>query len=77
MTFSGRLLNLVPYSKTVTTLPLTEGFELLGIKWLPGLSLAHAKELTPYEVGAKEWKPSIQHLTSGVLLNNNSLNSLS
>ena len=47
---------------------LQEGFELLGIKWLPGLSTQHAKELTPFEVGDKNWKPSIQMLTSGELV---------
>ena len=44
---------------------LGEGFELLGIKWLPSLNPLYAKELTPYEVGDKEWKSSLQGLSSG------------
>ena len=61
---SGRLLGLVPYSKQ--PLPtVQESFELLGLKWLPGLSMQQAKELTPYEVGHKQWKSSIHTLSSG------------
>jgi hypothetical protein len=44
-----------------------EGFEILGIKWLPSLSNNQAKELTPYEIGDKHWKASIHTLTSGKL----------
>ncbi|XP_013420923.1 uncharacterized protein LOC106181165 isoform X1 [Lingula anatina] len=62
--FLAKLLNMTPYSK-LPTAPLTqEGFELLGIKWLPSLSINQAKELTPYEVGDKQWKKSIHTLTS-------------
>ena len=59
---------LTPYSRAMSKPVLQEGFELLGIKWLPGLSTQHAKELTPFEVGDKNWKPSIQMLTSGELV---------
>ena len=63
--FQGRLLGVVPFHKSNPVPTLGEGFELLGIKWLPSLSVQYAKELTPYEVGDKEWKTSIQTLTSG------------
>ncbi|CAH1795909.1 unnamed protein product [Owenia fusiformis] len=62
--YLGKLLNLVPCSKAPYPMPFSEGFELLAIKWLPGLSSTQAKELTPYEVGNKQWKPSIHQLTS-------------
>ena len=62
---SGKMQNVVPYSRAGGMQTLPEGFELLGIKWLPSLSAQHAKQLTPYEVGDKQWKPSIQMLTSG------------
>ena len=65
----GRLLGVAPLSKSGTPTPppqaLAEGFELLGIKWLPSLSVYHAKELTPHEVGDPLWRRSIQALTSG------------
>ncbi|XP_060073808.1 dynein axonemal assembly factor 8-like [Ylistrum balloti] len=59
----GQLLNMVPYSKTPISLPLAEGFELLGIKWVPSLTLSQAKEVTPYEVGDRQWKKNIHTLT--------------
>ena len=63
--FTGRLLNVVPYSKTPITLSLKDGLELLGLKWLPSLSRSQAREVTPYEVGDRPWKQSIHTLTSG------------
>lgn len=62
---SGKLQNLVPYNQSSPMPSLEEGFELLGIKWLPCLSAQHAKELTPLEIGDKNWKNSIRLLTSG------------
>ncbi|OWF38942.1 uncharacterized protein LOC110465662 [Mizuhopecten yessoensis] len=59
----GQLLNMVPFSKTPITLPLSEGFELLGVKWVPSLTLSQAKEVTPYEVGDRQWKKNIHTLT--------------
>ncbi|XP_033757946.1 uncharacterized protein LOC117340288 isoform X2 [Pecten maximus] len=59
----GQLSNMVPYSKTPMNLTLTEGFELLGIKWVPSLTLSQAKEVTPYEVGDRHWKKNIHTLT--------------
>ena len=63
--FLGKLLNRLPYNQTEKLIP-HDGFELVGIKWLPSLSTQHAKELTPYEVGDREWKTSIHTLTSGM-----------
>lgn len=57
---------MVPYSKTVTVLPLKEGFELLGIKWVPSLSISQAKDVTPYEVGDRGWKENLHTLTTGM-----------
>ncbi|XP_076109890.1 dynein axonemal assembly factor 8-like isoform X2 [Mytilus galloprovincialis] len=62
--FIGKLLHMVPYSKTVTVLPLKEGFELLGIKWVPSLSISQAKDVTPYEVGDRGWKENLHTLTT-------------
>ncbi|XP_041086905.1 dynein axonemal-associated protein 1 isoform X2 [Polyodon spathula] len=44
------------------------GFELLGLKWLPRLSRAHAREVTPFEVGDKLWQDSVARLASGPAL---------
>ncbi|KAK2148746.1 hypothetical protein LSH36_485g02057 [Paralvinella palmiformis] len=63
--FLGQILGVVPYCKSQPP-AFKHGLELLGIKWLPSLSLQHAKELTPYEVGEPAWKPSLQKLTSGI-----------
>ncbi|XP_018416646.1 PREDICTED: uncharacterized protein LOC108790793 [Nanorana parkeri] len=41
-----------------------EGFEVLGLKWLPRLSRLQAKEITPYELGDRKWQSSIEQLTS-------------
>ncbi|XP_046582634.1 dynein axonemal assembly factor 8-like [Haliotis rubra] len=59
----GKILNLVPHSKTPVVSPLSTGFELLGLKWLPSLSLSQAREVTPFEVGDKQWRESIHTLT--------------
>lgn len=40
------------------------GLELLGLKFIPSLSMAQSKELTPYEVGSSEWQASIQFFSS-------------
>ncbi|XP_028670098.2 dynein axonemal assembly factor 8 isoform X2 [Erpetoichthys calabaricus] len=44
------------------------GFELLGLKWLPTLSLPLARELTPFEVGDKQWQDSVARLASSSAL---------
>lgn len=62
--FVGKLLNLVPYSKSPVISTVKDGFELLGIKWLPSLSMSQAKEVTPFEVGDRSWKENIHTLTS-------------
>ncbi|XP_073686478.1 dynein axonemal assembly factor 8 [Garra rufa] len=41
-----------------------EGFELLALKWEPKLSERQAQELSPFEIGEKEWHSSMQSLTS-------------
>ncbi|XP_026068002.1 uncharacterized protein LOC113049670 [Carassius auratus] len=41
-----------------------EGFELLALKWEPKLSQQQAQELSPFEIGEKEWQSSVQSLTS-------------
>ncbi|KAM8960394.1 dynein axonemal assembly factor 8-like [Pelodytes ibericus] len=43
-------------------------FELLGLKWMPGLSRLQAKEITPYEVGDGPWQRSVEQLTSNPAL---------
>lgn len=64
--FIGKLLGMVPVSRHHTSFPFTEGLELLGVKWLPSLSLSQAKEITPCEVGDKLWKESLHKLTNGM-----------
>lgn len=44
------------------------GFELLGLKLLPSLSMHQAKEFTPCKIGDALWKRSLQSLTSGPAL---------
>uniref|UniRef100_A0AAQ4QKN6 Dynein axonemal assembly factor 8 n=1 Tax=Gasterosteus aculeatus aculeatus TaxID=481459 RepID=A0AAQ4QKN6_GASAC len=39
-----------------------EGFQLLGLKWLPALTLLQARELNPYEVGQQLFQDSVGHL---------------
>ncbi|XP_073670135.1 dynein axonemal assembly factor 8 [Paramisgurnus dabryanus] len=41
-----------------------EGFELLALKWLPSLSLQQAQELSPFEIGDREWQSSVPSLMS-------------
>ncbi|XP_068100303.1 dynein axonemal assembly factor 8-like isoform X2 [Hyperolius riggenbachi] len=45
-----------------------EGFEVLGLKWLPNLSRLQAKEITPYEVGERLWQSNVEELTSNPAL---------
>ncbi|XP_059415123.1 dynein axonemal assembly factor 8 [Carassius carassius] len=45
-----------------------EGFELLALKWEPKLSQQQAQELSPFEIGEKEWQSSVQSLTSAAAL---------
>ncbi|KAJ8034916.1 Nucleoside diphosphate kinase 7 [Holothuria leucospilota] len=40
------------------------GLELLGLKFIPSLNMAQAKELTPFEVGTSNWQESIQFFSS-------------
>lgn len=44
------------------------GFELLGLKLLPSLSLHQAKEFTPCKIGTASWKKSLNILTAGPTL---------
>jgi hypothetical protein len=60
----GGYLALFPILKKMLSC-LCGGTELLGIKWLPSLSMSQAKELTPFEVGHKQWKASVHTLTLG------------
>ena len=62
---AGKLLGMVPVSRHTTSFPFTEGLELLGMKWLPNLSMSQAKEITPCEVGNKLWKESLHTLSHG------------
>ncbi|XP_077130697.1 dynein axonemal assembly factor 8-like [Ranitomeya variabilis] len=45
-----------------------QGFELLGLKWMPSLSVAQATEITPYEVGEHFWQESVDQLASNPAL---------
>lgn len=65
---TGKLLGMIPFGKLTTVVPLKEGFELLGMKWLPGLTTSQAKEVTPCEVGDRLWKDNIHTLVSGNLM---------
>ncbi|XP_052805856.1 dynein axonemal assembly factor 8-like isoform X2 [Mya arenaria] len=64
----GRLLGMVPYSRQPASLPFPDGLELLGMKWLAGLSTSQAKEVTPYEVGDKLWRNSLHKLANEPVL---------
>lgn len=44
------------------------GFELLGLKLLPSLSMYQAKEFTPCKIGDASWKRSLRIITSGPAL---------
>ena len=44
------------------------GFELLGLKLLPSLSMHQAKEFTPCKIGDASWKRSLHIITSGPAL---------
>lgn len=39
-------------------------FELLALKWLPTLSWQQAQELSPFEVGERQWHRSVVSLVS-------------
>ncbi|KAK3592482.1 hypothetical protein CHS0354_014980 [Potamilus streckersoni] len=60
--FVGKLMCMLPYSRTPTSLPFTEGMELLGMKWVPSLNPTQAKEVTQYEVGDRLWKENLHTL---------------
>ncbi|XP_002738289.2 dynein axonemal assembly factor 8-like [Saccoglossus kowalevskii] len=60
-----RILSVTDKGSTADT---ADWFELLGIKWLPSLSTVQAKEITPFEVGDKQWHPSIKTLMSSPAL---------
>lgn len=62
--FIGKLLGMLPFSRQKQSLPFSEGLELLGFKWLPGLTVSQAKEITPCEVGDRLWKNSLHTLTN-------------
>lgn len=61
----GRVLSVVPRGKVSSVVPLTDGLELLGMKWLPCLTATQAKEVTPYEAGDRLWKDNVHTLTTG------------
>ena len=54
-------------SKNEKSLPSC-GFELLGLKLLPSLSMHQAKEFTPCKIGDALWKRSLHTLTAGPAL---------
>lgn len=56
---------MLPYSRHHQSMPFTDGLELLGMKWVPGLSVSQAKEITPCEVGDRQWKNSLHTLANG------------
>jgi len=66
ITFEGRLLCVLPHARYSQPKEVSDptGLELLGVKWLPLLTAAQAKELTPYEVGQPQWRASIKKLTT-------------
>eukprot|EP00079_Xenopus_tropicalis_P008916 XP_002932503.2 PREDICTED: uncharacterized protein C16orf71 homolog [Xenopus tropicalis] len=66
--FLRKILRPVVKTLASSTGSVYEGFELLGLKWLPSLSRLQAKEITPYEVGDHPWKRSIEHLISNPAL---------
>ncbi|XP_039543634.1 uncharacterized protein LOC120490257 [Pimephales promelas] len=41
-----------------------DGFELLALKWVSKLSKWQAQELSPFEIGEREWQSSVHSLTS-------------
>ena len=61
------MLGVPPCGRRPASLPEHQStqFELLGLKWLPKISTAVAKELTPYEVGHRNWRSSVHTLSSG------------
>lgn len=61
------LLGVQPSTSHTVTLssPVTEPLNLIGMKMLPRLQTHQAKEVTPFEVGDEQWKPSLARLTSG------------
>ena len=67
---------MIPFGKLTSVVPLKEGFELLGMKWLPGLTTSQAKEVTLCEVGDRLWKDNIHTLMSGKEMLLNSISTL-
>ncbi|KAM4025204.1 dynein axonemal assembly factor 8-like isoform 3-T4 [Anomaloglossus baeobatrachus] len=57
-----------PKTQESTPGPEFEGFELLGLKWMPSLSLVQAAEITPFEVGEHPWQESVDQLASNPAL---------
>ncbi|XP_066433618.1 dynein axonemal assembly factor 8-like [Eleutherodactylus coqui] len=59
-----------PKPKIQESMPGTgfQGFELLGLKWMPCLSWAQATAITPYEVGEHPWQESVDQLASSPAL---------
>ena len=62
----ANLLGVPPSGRRPDSAPQLQ-FELLGLKWLSKISVVIAKELTPYEVGDRRWRSSIQTLSSGTV----------
>ncbi|XP_053408690.1 dynein axonemal assembly factor 8-like isoform X2 [Mercenaria mercenaria] len=62
--FIGKLLGMLPYSRHHQSLPFSDGLELLGMKWVPRLTVSQAKEVTPCEVGDRMWKDSLHTLAT-------------
>eukprot|EP00118_Oscarella_pearsei_P024072 m.297786 g.297786 ORF g.297786 m.297786 type:complete len:176 (+) comp40776_c0_seq3:2563-3090(+) len=54
---------LVELGSTLHFILQSPGVEFLGIKILSPVASYHAKALTPYEVGSKQWHSSIREIT--------------
>ncbi|XP_075686586.1 dynein axonemal assembly factor 8-like isoform X2 [Rhinoderma darwinii] len=62
---------LLPKPKIQESMPAVtgfQGFELLGLKWMPSLSWAQATEITTYEVGEHPWQENVDQLASNPAL---------
>ncbi|XP_060589717.1 dynein axonemal assembly factor 8-like [Ruditapes philippinarum] len=62
--YIGKLLGMLPYSRHQQPLLFNDGLELLGMKWVPRLTVSQAKEVTPCEVGDRLWKDSLHTLAT-------------
>ena len=51
-----------------TTNSRLSDFELLGVKWLPGMNSFQTREVTPYEIGDARWRSSVHFLANGKLI---------